>query len=333
MRHFDNTAGDGLEQPAFDPARALPPDAREPLWHAPDGAAIRLLDYGVSGAEPRGVLLFLPGRGDAYEKWLESLHHWRRAGWHCFSADWRGQALSGRLGTDRLTGHTDDFAIWVDDLAALFAMLTDGRPGPHVLVAHSMAGHIALRAVVERRASPAALVMTAPMLGLLPAHVPSRLLHMAARVIARLGDRRRPAWKGDEKPELVHKARSLLLTHDLRRYDDEAFWRARRPDIQMGPASWGWVERALASICLLERRGVLEAVSVPVLILATRADRLVSFLAIERAAHRLGNCKLVAFGGEARHEILREADPVRDRALAEIDAFLDCVAPARGLSA
>jgi lysophospholipase len=33
----------------------------------------------------------------------------------------------------------------------------------------------------------------------------------------------------------------------------------------------------------------------------------------------------VAFGPEARHELLRESDPVRDKALAMIDRFLDRV--------
>ena len=95
----------------------------------------------------------------------------------------------------------------------------------------------------------------------------------------------------------------------------------------MGPASWGWIERSLESMRLLERPGVLESVDLPVLLLGTTNDRLVSFRAIERAAQRLPNGKLVRFGAEARHEILREADPVRDRALAEIDIFLDRQAP------
>jgi len=34
-------------------------------------------------------------------------------------------------------------------------------------------------------------------------------------------------------------------------------------------------------------------------------------------------CELVRHGEEARHEILREADPVRLAALARIDAFID----------
>jgi lysophospholipase len=55
---------------------------------------------------------------------------------------------------------------------------------------------------------------------------------------------------------------------------------------------------------------------------------LVSFPAIERAARRLPRAELVRFGPEAAHEILREADPVRDKALRRIDAFLDQMVPA-----
>ena len=96
----------------------------------------------------------------------------------------------------------------------------------------------------------------------------------------------------------------------------------------MGPGSWGWVERAYASVRHLARKGMLETVRVPVLVLSTAADRLVSHAAAVRAAERLPQGKLIAFGDEARHEILREVDPVRARALAGIAEFLDRVAPA-----
>src|SRR5258706_3273794 len=95
----------------------------------------------------------------------------------------------------------------------------------------------------------------------------------------------------------------------------------------MGPGSWGWVERAYASTRGLACPGVLERVTSPVLILGTDRDRLVDFRAMERAAWRLVRGQLVRFGEEARHEILREADPVRERALAAIDEFLDRSAP------
>lgn len=272
----------------------------------------------------------MPGRGDAYEKWLESLAAWHAEGWQVTSADWRGQGGSGRLGRDADTGHVPDFALWVDDYAALWADWAATTPGPHVAVAHSMGGQVVLRAVAEGRVRPDALVLSAPMLGLHPAWAPSAALHALARGIVRLGDPRRPAWQGSERPELVRKARGHLLTHDESRYADEEWWRRERPAIAMGAASWGWIERALASIRGLERRGVLEAVDVPVLLLGTSVDGLVSWPAIRRAARRLPRGELVAFGAECRHEILREIDPVRTLALARIRDFLNREAPARG---
>ncbi|MBV1686627.1 alpha/beta hydrolase [Novosphingobium sp. G106] len=309
--------------------RAIAADARESRWLAADGHAIRRIDWAEPAGKPRGSILFMPGRGDAYEKYLETLGYWHAQGWRVTAADWRGQAGSGRLGTDAVTGHVDDFAIWIADLARFWAEWKKETPGPHVLVGHSMGGHLVLRALVERKVDPEALVMTAPMLGLHPRFVPSGVLLAAAQLMSVLGDPRRPAWKWSEKPGQLPRGRANLLTHDAERYADEHWWREVRPELVMGPGSWGWTRAAIASIRLLERPGALESVQTPVLILATDADRLVEYGAIERAAQRLPHAKLIRFGAEARHEILREADAVRDVALAAIGDFLDRTAPAR----
>lgn len=312
---------------AFD-RRAVPPGARESLWTAPDGHPIRRLDWGEPEGSPRGSLLFMPGRGDAYEKYLETFEHWRQRGWQVTAADWRGQAGSGRLGTDDITGHIDDFAWWINDLAALWREWASEAAGPLVLVGHSLGGHLVLRAVAERALAPmpAALVLSVPMLDVLPERLPLALRHAVARAMCAAGDPCRPAWKWSERPGEVPAFRQALLTHDATRYADELWWRDERPELVMGPGSWGWVRGALASIRALDRPGLLEAIDLPVYIVATSADRLVGVRAIRRAAARLLHAQTLWFGPEAAHEILREADPVRERALAGIDRFLDDVA-------
>lgn len=307
--------------------RAISPEAVETRWEADDGHLLRRIDWLVPRGSRRGSLLFLPGRGDAYEKYLETLDYWHCRGWRVTAADWRGQAGSGRLGNDRATGHIDDFACWIDDLAELWAAWKVSTPGPHVLAAHSMGGHLVLRALAERRVDPDAAVLSAPMLGFKPGFVPVAAMHWLAKLMVRLGDPRRPAWKWDERPGVPPAGRSALLTHDRRRYEDELWWRQARPDIAMGPPSWGWMESALASIRRLGAPGVLERIVPPVLVLATEADGLVDFGAIERAVERMSHAELVRFGSEARHEILRETDSVRDVALERIDDFLDRTAP------
>ena len=310
------------QKAAFD-RRAIPAHAIESRWLAPDGQAIRRIDFPAPDSESRGSLLFLPGRGDAYEKYLETLDHWHSHGWHVTALDWRGQAGSGRLGADAVTGHVDDFGPWVDDLAAFWREWAAALPGPHGLIGHSMGGHLVLRAVADELVRPCALVLSAPMLGVLPRWLPNPAKRLVARLMCRIGDPRRPAWKWSEKPGELPEGRAALLTHDAQRYADEVWWRAQRSELVMGPASWGWVAAGIDSMIALDRPGVLEKLDLPVLLLSVRGDALVSPRAIERAAARLPHGELVTFGPEAYHEVLREADPVRDKALATIDDFLD----------
>lgn len=308
--------------------RAIPVHATESLWTAQDGHKLRRIDWpgAGTGGTPRGSILFFPGRGDNYEKYLETLEEWHRAGWRVTAADWRGQAGSGRLGNDAVTGHIDDFATWIDDLQSFWPGWKTATPGPHILAAHSMGGHLILRGLAEGKVDPVAVVLSAPMLGFV-GPLPPAIGHNAAKLMCAIGDPKRPAWKWSEKPGVVPAGRQALLTGDDDRYQDEQWWRDERPELVMGPGSWGWVERAYESMRGLFAPGVLESVDTPVLLLGTSNDKLVATRAIEEAAIRLPAGELVSFGKEAQHEILRETDAVRERAKAAIDEFLDRVAP------
>ena len=309
--------------------RSIPASAEESTWAGADGHKIRRIDWkATAGDQPKGSILFLPGRGDNYEKYLETLDQWNHRGWVVTASDWRGQAGSGRLGADEVTGHVDDFGTWIADLATLWREWTASTPGPHVLAGHSMGGHLVLRAVAESKVDPDALILSAPMLGFV-GPLPPAIGHAAAKLMCKLGDPKRPAWKWSEKPGAVPAARSALLTHHEDRYADELWWRDHRPELVMGPGSWGWVERAYASMRGLFAGDLLEQVSIPVFIAATSNDKLVSIAAIDEAARRLPNAELLRFGKEAHHEVLREVDDVRDRIMDAIGSFLAKVSAKR----
>jgi lysophospholipase len=311
--------------------RAIPSAAHEANWTADDGHRVRRIDWPGQNDESselglRGSILFLPGRADFYEKYLESLDYWHSQGWRVTALDWRGQAGSGRMTTDPATGHISDFSVWLDDLAAFWREWVKVTPAPHVIIGHSMGGHLVLRGVAEKKIDPVSLVLSAPMLGFLTPG-PNRFLLWVAQLLCRIGNPERAAWKTSEKPGATVAARNTLLTHDEARYGDEAHWKAERPNLAMGPGSWRWVERSYASMVALDQPGLLEAVDVPVLMLAARYDGLVSWKAIEKAAQRLPRAQLVSWGREARHELLREVDAVRDKAMQTIDDFLNRMAP------
>ena len=184
-----------------------------------------------------------------------------------------------------------------------------------------------LRALADRLIDTDALVLSAPMLGMAGPPLPLAVLHPIARVMTLIGKPTRPAWKWSEKPGEMPTRRRALLTHDDDRYEDELWWRGHRPELVMGPGSWRWVERAYASTRALFARGGLEQVTIPVLIVATSDDKLVSHVAIQKAIARLPKGQLVELGPAERQEILREADPVRDRAMSAIADFLDRTVP------
>lgn len=293
-------------------------------WHAADGWRHRAFRWpAAGGGAPRGSLLFQSGRADFIEKYLETCHHFHTRGWDVEGFDWRGQGGSGRLFPGSTADDRDSFDALIGDLAEFVADWRARTPGPHVVVAHSMGGHIAMRALPERGVALDALVLVAPMLGVNTGRVPPLVASGIIRSARRLGLARQRAWR-DSKRE---PRRQLRLTADRERYLDSQYWKARLPHLASGPPSWGWLNAALDGIATLASEPVAD-VTTPVLLLMPGLDRLVDPEAAAAVMRRLPDSRTLVFPN-ARHELLREVDAERDAALAAIDAFLDERAPLR----
>jgi lysophospholipase len=260
-----------------------------------------------------------------FEKYLESFHHWHGQGWSIRSLDWRGQGGSGRLTATANCGHIEDYAHYIADLHDFAGDWVRETAGPHVVIGHSMGGHLVLRALAEGAIRPDAAVLVAPMLGFRPGLF-GPFAERAARLLGGMGDPARPAWKGNEKPYTT-ETRNTLLTHDADRYADEIWWQTQHPDLLTGAPSWHWVIQGFRSMRELAGDPRLAVISIPLLMLVAERDGLVDPRAALRIADRLPDIRVIRFGRESAHEILREADPVRDRALGEIDRFLAERAP------
>jgi lysophospholipase len=305
---------------AFANRRALPVTATETIRPASDGWPLRSLAFAAT-APVCGSILFQTGRADFAEKYAEAFGELAAAGWMVETFDWRGQGASGRLAADRHVGHAVDFAPWEDDLAVYYADWAARTPGPHVVIGHSMGGHLTLRTLAAGRIAPDAAILLAPMCAF-HGRMPVAFLHMMARIMGWLRGMTTAAWADAARSDSADNLRYRMLTHDRSRYDDEAAWWQARPELQLGPPSWGWINAAYASMRALVRGRQLERVTTPLLMLVARADRLIDARASIAIAARLPHCRLHIYGAEAAHELLREANPVRDDALARIMAFL-----------
>jgi lysophospholipase len=300
--------------------RTYPDGSSISSWTAPDGWQLRRFDWPSSAVAPRGSILFQGGRGDIFEKYLESFHHWHDQGWTITSFDWRGQGGSGRLTDDPHVGDIDRFGTYLADYGAFWKEWAAATPGPHVAMGHSMGGHLVCRALAKVLAEPDAAVLIAPMMGL-HAPISAKFGERLAEIAMKLGSPQRRAWKSNEKPGTTD-SRLSLLTHDPDRYSDEPWWWEQKPEIKLGPPSWRWVVRAFESTRRLRVSRRVKLVKTPVLVLVAEADKLVRAADAIKVAGLLPDARLVRFGNESAHEILREVDPVRNRALGEIDIFL-----------
>lgn len=296
--------------------RAHPQGALFSEWRAADGWKIRRIDWPAAIPGTRGTLLFAGGRGDFIEKYLEAMAHWHARGWTVAGFDWRGQGASRGDGSG-----PDSLDLLVDDLAAIVAELEGKTEGPVVIVGHSMGGHVLLRALAEERVRPAAAVLVAPMLMINAAPLPAWAASSTASMLAAWGWGRQPAWRNPPPSSSPAASRQAFLTSCRERYSDELWWWEREPGFNIGAPTWGWLDAAFRS-CGALTAGRLSRIDTPILLLGTETDRLVSAAAIRRAAEALPKARLKMWQ-RAGHEILREADPVRLEALAEIDSFLD----------
>lgn len=308
-------------KPIFD-RRAIPSGLRIGEWRGADGWPMRRFDWEPPEGKARGSILFQAGRGDFLEKYLEALAHWCSRGWRITGFDWRGQGGSGRFLSDSRVGHSPGLDPLLDDLDAFTSEWFAASPGPQVLIGHSMGGHLMLRLLAERNIRPDAAVLIGPMLGLNTGRIPVPLARAFAHFMSRIGLNERPAWREDARPTGLGISRQPNLTSSVERYEDESWWKARHPELALEAPSWGWLAAAFDSIARLERPGMLEGVTTPILMLAAAHDRLVSPAAIRKAAKRLPDARLI-MSDEGAHELLREIDAVRLPLFAEIDRFLD----------
>ena len=267
----------------------------------------------------RGSLLFANGRGDFIEKYLEAYHHWHAAGWNVAAFDWRSQGASQG---DRPGGHLASFDVLIEDLAALIADWRSRRPGPYVAVAHSMGAHMLLRTLVENRSALDAAVLVAPMLRVNSAPLSPALAPWITDFMCRIGFGSRPVYQAPRKLAASGSRRQYFLTGSPERYADELWWWEQEPDFQLGSPFWSWMRAAYRSSAATFRPSRLAKVEVPVLLVGTERDRLVSPEAIRDAARWIPGAELKMYA-DAGHEILREADPIRLDAFSTIDSFLD----------
>jgi lysophospholipase len=296
------------------------------LADGPDGAAywltaadgVRLRVAAWRGGD-RGTVLLFPGRTEYVEKYGRAASDFLKRGYSTVAIDWRGQGLADRLVPNPLVGYVRRFTEYQHDVAALMAALPAlNLPLPLHVLAHSMGGCIALRALINGMPVRSA-AFSAPMWDI---NLPRRM-----RPVARIvGAASRPFGfskrfvPGTSLQKTYVDAADFTgneLTTDADMY---AYMRAQvaaRVELALGGPSIGWVGAALREVAALSRH---PSPALPVITFLGSEERIVCSTAIARRMARWPGGRLVEVPG-ARHEVMMETPDTRARFFDETSAF------------
>ena len=297
----------------------MPPGGAFGTFAASDGAELRYALWRRDGA--RGTVTVLGGFTEFIEKHYESVADLLGRGFAVAAMDWRSQGLSQRTLANPQKIHATSFRRYADDLQEFQdRIVAPELPGPYLILAHSMGGHITLRYLHNRPPSIAGAVLSAPMLDIA---LPTKLRWAVAAIVngaVSLGFDEAYAPGARDYGPWKQKFEGNNLTSDPVRFKDAQSWIARNAMLASGGGTYGWLKAAMRSIRLFEDRAYLDLFRTPICLVQAGDDKIVSNAAQDRFAERVPCCELHRVDG-ARHELLKERDALRNQFWAHFDAF------------
>lgn len=281
-----------------------------------DDLRLRVLHARAATKDPRGSVIFSPGRTEFIEKYLETVTDLIERGFNVLILDPRGQGLSDRILDDKLKSYVDSFQDYADDLGHAAQEFSPILPKPHIVMGHSMGGTIALQSVLSGVINPSAVICSAPMLGLYD--LDTAPMKWTLRVFSKLGFRTKNLPFQKQRRGLPVPFNINKLTSDKDRYRHWAAYFQTTPRLRLGPPTYGWIVEALKGMAYVNRNAA--NLKIPCLIVAAGADPIVDPASNENFAREAGAVFKVIPG--ALHELFLERDVYRDQFFAVFDEFL-----------
>ncbi len=302
------------------PGNPVPPGGTIVAVGTGDDCTLRAATWRPTTRSCRGTVTLLQGRAEFIEKYYETIRDLRGRGFAVVAFDWRGQGDSDRRVDDPHKGHVDRFDDYRLDILAVADSVLTTMPGPHLCLAHSMGGCVALTGALDGWLPFKRLVTVAPMLSIRMIRMPLAA-SILARGLHRLGFGRRYIPFGKPVSIATKPFAGNRLCRDPERYARNAEAARQVGAGAVGDPTIAWLAGAFRAMARLRHPRAAPRITLPTLIVAAGADPVCGTPVTERFAARLKAGHILVLP-DARHEILSEREAIRQDFWAAFDAFM-----------
>jgi lysophospholipase len=302
------------------PANPVPEDVVSGIIRTPDGAELRFARW-APPAGRKGTVCVFAGRGEAIEKYFETVRDLRDRGFAVAMIDWRGQGHSSRRLRDPRKGYVRDFADYEVDVETFVQQVVlPDCPPPFFALAHSMGGAVMLRLAHAGKRWFDRMVLSAPMIDL-PGRNTSFPVRALLRFMRLTGQGGRYVPGGSDVLTGTGSFVNNPVTSDPVRYARNAAILEEDPTLGIASPTIAWADTAFRAMHTFRRFDYPSQIRQPILMLAASNDSVVSTSAIEEFAYHLRAGSHLVIAG-SKHEILQEQDRYRAQFWAAFDAFV-----------
>jgi lysophospholipase len=303
------------------PDNTIPDGATSGVVKTRDGVSLRYASWKTD--QPRkGAVCLCQGRTEYIEKYFEVVRELRARGFDVVTFDWRGQGLSDRALPDRRKGHVESFDQFDIDLQTVIdQVLKQTCSPPYIGLAHSMGGAILLRFVSNNEHPFDRIVLTSPMIGLVPAIFSSPFALFVARGARSLGFGTRYVPNGSDKTMDKESFEGNVYTSDPKRFARITGVLTAYPDLGIGSPTMGWMAAANEAMAEFRKAVYASPIHSRTLIVAAGGDRIASTPVSKALAERSGKITHIVVD-KSEHELLVEQDRYRAQFWSAFDSFV-----------
>jgi lysophospholipase len=329
---FDFTAHPGPSPSEFSAEATLlsrwndaGPDNLKDFWNSGESGSFK----GVDGIDivyrihrvpnPRAGVVIVPGRTEAIIKFAEVVRDLTRQGYSTYAVTLRGQGEAGRMLADREKG----YVVWFDDYVAdTHQFITEKvrtEQSKVFVLAHSTGGGVIANLIDQHPTDVDALATTSPMLqineGAFPPPIAGSLADAACGATDGTGY---TIGAGPYVQETDFPNNSV--THSEPRFHWKIQQLTDDATLRLGGVTWHWLCQALVGSSRAAKLGRYS--STPTLVFEAELDTIVKLEGEKAYCDDAPRCTLVLEQG-AKHELLQEADGIRNDVLGKVVAFFD----------